>query len=163
MSQEPSLRIGIALFDGVEELDWAGPWEVLASWAKHFPADRVEVFTVAESEGDVTCAHGMSVLPEYTWSTAPGIDVLVYPGGEGTRAQLGRQEIRVWVTQVAAQARLVTSVCTGALVLADAGLLNDREATTHWASLEKLSTLGHNIRVRADARYVCDGKIITAA
>jgi transcriptional regulator GlxA family with amidase domain len=156
-------RFGIFLFDGAEELDWAGPWEVLASWAMHWPDDGVEVFTVAQSDGPVTCAKGLRVLPDRTWSTAPGIDVLVYPGGFGTRAQLGDDGIRDWVQRLAKDGTLMTSVCTGALVYADAGLLDGRPATTHWASLELLSTLGEGIEVRAADRFVDDGDVVTAA
>jgi putative intracellular protease/amidase len=86
-------RIGIFLFPGAEELDWAGPWEVLSFWARMYPDDDVKVFTFAEHEGPVECAKGLRVLPDHTWDTAPDIDVLVYPGGQGTRAQLGDERI----------------------------------------------------------------------
>ena len=157
------LRIGIALFDGAEELDWAGPWEVLASWARHWPDDGVEVFTVARAEGPVTCAKGLRVLPDHTWASAPPIDVLVYPGGIGTRAHLGDQAVRDWVRGVAEGATLMTSVCTGALVYADAGLLDGRPVTTHWGSLELLAALGRDLDVRPDDRFVHDGAVVTSA
>src|SRR3982751_6926217 len=75
--------IGIALFDGAEELDWAGPWEVLAAWAEQWPDDGVRVFTLARGDSPITCAKGLRVLPNETWETAPALDVLVYPGGRG--------------------------------------------------------------------------------
>ena len=156
-------RIGIFLFDGAEELDWAGPWEVLASWAKQCPEDDVEVFTVAQEAGPVTCAKGLRVLPDHTWETAPAPDVLVYPGGFGTRAQLGDETIRDWVRRLAKDGTLMTSVCTGALVYADAGLLDGRPATTHWASVDLLASLGEGIEVRTEARFVDDGDVVTAA
>jgi transcriptional regulator GlxA family with amidase domain len=155
--------IGIALFDGAEELDWAGPWEVLAAWAEQFPDDGVRVFTVARDERPVTCAKGLRVLPEETWESAPPVDVLVYPGGRGTRPQLGDEAVRAWVRGHAERGALVTSVCTGALVLADAGLLDGRPATTHWGSLDLLPTLGRDIEVRPDDRFVDTGDVITAA
>jgi transcriptional regulator GlxA family with amidase domain len=157
------LIIGVALFDGAEELDWAGPWEVLAAWAEQFPDDGVRVFTLAREEGPVTCAKGLRVLPDQTWETAPPLDVLVYPGGRGTRAQLGDEEVRGWLRGIAGGGALVTSVCTGSLVLADAGLVDGRPATTHWGSLELLPTLGRDIEVRPDDRFVDSGNIITAA
>jgi transcriptional regulator GlxA family with amidase domain len=157
------LIIGVALFDGAEELDWAGPWEVLAAWAEQFPDDGVRVFTLAREEGPVTCAKGLQVLPDQTWETAPPLDVLVYPGGRGTRAQLGDEEVRGWLRGIAGGGALVTSVCTGSLVLADAGLVDGRPATTHWGSLELLPTLGRDIEVRPDDRFVDSGNIITAA
>lgn len=156
-------RIGIFVFEGAEELDWAGPWEVLAFWAKQWPDDDVEVFTVAREPGPVTCAKGLRVLTDYTWSDVPPIDVLVYPGGRGTRSQLGDESIREWVTRMAKDGTLMTSVCTGSLVYADAGLLNGRPATTYWSLLDMLGSLGENIQVRPDDRFVDDGDVITAA
>jgi transcriptional regulator GlxA family with amidase domain len=155
--------IGVALFEGAEELDWAGPWEVLAAWAEQWPGDGVRVFTLAREDGPVTCAKGLRVLPDEIWETAPPLDVLVYPGGRGTRSQLGDEEVRAWLRGIAGSGTLVTSVCTGSLVLADAGLLDGRPATTHWGSLELLPTLGRNIDVRPEDRFVDSGDIITAA
>ena len=156
------MNIGIALFDGAEELDWAGPWEVLAAWAQQFPDDGVRVFTLARENREITCAKGLRVLPHETWETAPAMDVLVYPGGRGTRAELADEAVLDWMRGIASQA-VVASVCTGSLVLAAAGLLDGRPATTHWGSLETLPTLGKEIEVRPDDRFVDTGEIITAA
>ena len=156
-------RIGIFVFEGAEELDWAGPWEVLSYWARTYPDDAVEVFTVAEREGPVTCAKGLKVLADHTWDTMPNIDVLVYPGGYGTRPQLGDETYRKWVRSHADRGTLMTSVCTGSLVYADAGLLDGRPATTHWENVDLLASLGQNIDVRPDDRFVDDGDVVTAA
>ncbi len=158
-----STVIGVALFDGAEELDWAGPWEVLAAWSNQWPEDGVHVFTVAQTADVVTCAKGLRVVPDETWVSAPPIDVLVYPGGRGTRAQLGDEAIRGWIRGISDRGALITSVCTGSLVFADAGLLDGRPATTHWGSLEVLPTLGRDIEVRPDDRFVDDGEVVTAA
>jgi transcriptional regulator GlxA family with amidase domain len=155
--------IGVALFDGAEELDWAGPWEVLAAWAKQWPDDGVRVFTVARSEELVTCAKGLRVLPDETWDTAPALDVLVYPGGRGTRRELGDEAVLNWIRGAAEGGTVVASVCTGSLVLAAAGLLDGKPATTHWQSLELLPTLGRDIEVRPADRFVDNGNVITAA
>jgi transcriptional regulator GlxA family with amidase domain len=155
--------IGIALFDGAEELDWAGPWEVLAAWATQWPDDGVRVLTLAREAGTITCAKGLRVVPEETWESAPRLDVLVYPGGIGTRAQLGDEIVRAWLRGIAASGALVTSVCTGSLVLADAGLLEGRPATTWWGRLDELRTLGRDIEVRPDDRFVDSGEVVTAA
>jgi|SRR5665213_3369868 transcriptional regulator GlxA family with amidase domain len=157
------MRIAIALFEDAEELDWAGPFEVLATWAGHWPADGVEVVTVAETAEPIRCANGLRVLADVTWAQLGAIDVLVYPGGIGTRPQLGSSDVRERVRALAQTGTLMTSVCTGSLVFADAGLLDGRPATTHWASLELLATLGNEIDVRAQERYVDDGAVITAA
>lgn len=156
------MRIAIYLFDGAEELDWAGPWEVLAFWAQEFD-DDVEVVTVADEHRTVTCAKGLRVLADHTWGELGPIDVLVYPGGDGTRAHLGVPEVRERLRALDAAGTLLTSVCTGALVLADAGLLDGRPATTYWAALATLEELGSDIEVRPDDRFVDAGRVITAA
>jgi transcriptional regulator GlxA family with amidase domain len=156
-------RIAIAVFDGVEELDFVGPWEVLRSWQQWWPDDGAEVFTVAQAPGTITCAKGMRVEPDMTWESAPPIDLLVFPGGQGTRAQIGDLEVRAWLTKLASAGALMTSVCTGSLVFADAGLLDGRPATTHWASIDHLAKLGTDIEVRPDDRYVDSGDVITAS
>ena len=156
-------RIGIFIFPDAEELDWAGPWEVLSSWALIYPQDDIEVFTVSEKEGPVACAKGLRVLTDHTWATMPPVDVLIYPGGQGTRPQLGVETYREWVRGIAETGTLMTSVCTGALVYADAGLLNDRPATTYWSAMELLASLGNNIELRPDDRFVDSGEVITAA
>jgi transcriptional regulator GlxA family with amidase domain len=157
------VRIGIALFENAEELDFAGPWEVLAAWATQWPEDGVEVFTVSDTLEPVRCAKGLRVLPDHTWETAGQIDVLLYPGGQGTRPQLGDENVRVRLRGLAADGTLMTSVCTGSLVYADAGLLDGRPATTYWGQLELLASLGKDIDVHADDRFVDDGDVVTAA
>jgi transcriptional regulator GlxA family with amidase domain len=157
------VNVGVALFDGAEELDWAGPWEVLAAWAEQWPDDGVHVFTLAREDRPVTCAKGLRVLPDETWETAPPLDVLVYPGGRGTRRELQDEAVLDWIRGLAAGETVVASVCTGSLVLAAAGLLDGKPATTHWGSLELLPTLGREIEVRPDDRFVDDGNVLTAA
>lgn len=164
MSHDVRTRIGIALFDGADELDWAGPWEVLAYWSRWSPEDGIEVFTVAQDNSrPITCAKGLRVLADYSWESAPEIDVLVYPGGRGTREQLGDEAVRAWVRAVHERARLTTSVCTGAWVLADAGLLAGRAATTHWEDFDQLLAIDGSIDAKREARFVDEGDVITAA
>jgi transcriptional regulator GlxA family with amidase domain len=161
------MRVAVLLFDGAEELDWAGPFEILGAWRQHAEqapdAPTVELVTVARHAGPVTCAKGLRVLPDRTWDDLGPVDVLVYPGGTGTRAHLGDEAVRTWVRDLHAAGTLLVSVCTGALVLADAGLLDGRPATTHWTALDRLAGLGRDIEVRPDDRFVDDGDLITAA
>jgi transcriptional regulator GlxA family with amidase domain len=157
------LNIAVAVFEGAEELDWAGPWEVLSAWASGWPDDGVVVFTVADSKDPVRCAKGLRVLADHTWESAPPLDVLVFPGGRGTRAQLGDESVRARLRDLADHGTLMTSVCTGSLVYADAGLLDGRPATTHWGSLDALGQLGNGVEVRPDDRFVDTGQVITAA
>jgi transcriptional regulator GlxA family with amidase domain len=156
-------RIAIALFDGAEELDWAGPWEVLAAWAQGWPDDGVEVFTAARATEPVTCAKGLRVLPDHSWQTAPEFDVLVYPGGRGTRRELKDEEVLDWLRGLRERGALLTSVCTGSLVYAAAGLLESRPATTYWSQLDYLGELDPSIDVRREERFVDSGEVVTAA
>lgn len=159
------MRIVVHLFDGVEELDWAGPWEVLASWK--MLADRdpdgpdLELVTVARDDTTVTCAKGVRVVADRTWHGLEPPDLLIYPGGRGTRAHIGDEPTRSWLRDLHAAGTKLASVCTGALPLADAGLLAGRAATTHVSALDRLEELGAD--VRASERYVDHGDVATAA
>ena len=155
------MEIAIVLFDGAEELDWAGPWEVFAAWRDGWPDDGIGVFTVGWTKEPIVCAKGLRVLADHTWDTAPEADVVVWPGGRGTRPMVGDEEVRARVRSLAERADVMASVCTGALVYADAGLLAGRRATTHWGSLERLAELG--AEVDPDARWVDHGDLITSA
>jgi len=156
------MRIGIMLFEGAEELDWAGPWEVLSAWA-HQHQDGVEVFTIAQTLAPVTCAKGLRVLPDRTIAEAGALDVLIVPGGRGTRALIEDRPTHEWLHGLAKRGTLVTSVCTGSLVLAGAGLLRNRPATTWWGALDRLRELDATIEVRPAARFVDSGAVVTAA
>ncbi len=155
--------VGILLFDDVEELDAVGPWEVLSYWTRNYPDDGYDVTTISKSGGTVQCAKGLSIGASYSYADAPPLSVLLYPGGHGTRAQLHDDDQLAWTSAQRDAVPLLTSVCTGSLVYAAAGLLHGRPATTHWASLEKLASLDPTITVVSDVRYVDDGDIITAA
>lgn len=139
------------------------PWEVLASWTRGHPEDGFAVSCVARDGGLVRCAKGLTVQADHSFADAPAYDVLVHPGGRGTRSQLQDEAHLSWVRDQRASATLMTSVCTGSLVLAAAGLLKGRPATTHWGALDHLAELDPTIRVRPDERFVDDGDVITAA
>ncbi|HEY3091078.1 MAG TPA: DJ-1/PfpI family protein [Jatrophihabitantaceae bacterium] len=156
------MRIAIVVFDGAEELDFVGPWEVLTSWAREVASDA-EVLLVAESPDPVRAGKGMRVLPDTTWDAVGRVDVLLLPGGRGTRALVEDAALHQRLRELAAGGTLMTSVCTGSLVYAAAGLLRGRPATTHWSTLERLATLDETIEVRPDDRFVDDGDVVTAA
>ncbi|MGH3634968.1 MAG: DJ-1/PfpI family protein, partial [Mycobacterium sp.] len=146
-----------------EELDAVGPWEVLSFWTRSFPDDGYAVSCLSRSGGLVQCAKRLAVQAHHSFADAPPLEVLVYPGGQGTRPQLHDDSQLEWVRRQRATIPLMTSVCTGSLVYAAAGLLSHRPATTHWASLDLLAQLDPTIDVRRDERYVDDGDTITAA
>jgi transcriptional regulator GlxA family with amidase domain len=157
------MRIAIAVFDGAEELDFVGPWEVLAMWRDVCPEDEVEVMLVGKTTEPVTCAKGMRVLPDTSWDEVGDVDVLIYPGGRGTRPQLGDETIRERIRALKQHGTLMTSVCTGSLVYADAGLLDGLPATTYWSAFDTLLSLGRDIEPQPDERFVDTGEVITAA
>jgi transcriptional regulator GlxA family with amidase domain len=162
--------VGILLFDGVEVLDFAGPYEVFSRTRltpgiesrRSDDSAPFRVFTVAEAPAPVTATGGLRVVPDFGFASCPTIDILVVPGGIGTRPLLQDQALLAWIRQTAAAAQRVTSVCTGALVLASAGLLTGRRATTHWGALDLLASLDSTIRVETEPRFV-DDEIMTSA
>lgn len=156
-------HIGIFLFADVEELDAIGPWEVLSCWIRTWPEDGWRVFTFAERGGEVRCAKGLTVQVDHSEADRPHLDVLIYPGGQGTRPQLDDVARLDWVRARSQDGTLMTSVCTGSLVYAAAGLLRGRPATTHWRELPHLQKLEPTVALRPDDRFVDDGDVITSA
>jgi transcriptional regulator GlxA family with amidase domain len=170
MSDDARKTVGILIFDDVEVLDFAGPFEVFSRTRTVAGADSrrtddtapFEVFTVARTRDAITAIGGLAVVPRYSWVDAPAIDILVIPGGFGTRSLLNDAATLGWIGEAAARARQVTSVCTGALLLAKVGLLQGKRATTHWAGLELLGSIDPTIQVLRDRRVVHDGVFTSA-
>ncbi|HEV8580621.1 MAG TPA: DJ-1/PfpI family protein [Thermoanaerobaculia bacterium] len=164
------INVGILIFDDVEVLDFAGPFEVFSRTrlTPGIESRRSEesapfrVFTIARTRDPIRATGGLTVVPAYGFADAPRIDLLLIPGGFGTRALLNDEETLAWIRQTAAAARQITSVCTGSLLLAKAGLLAGRRATTHWGALDLLDSLGAGVTVDRDSRVVDDGVITSA-
>lgn len=157
------MRIALLCFDGMEELDLVGPWEVLRMWQLQWPEDSVDVFTVTLDGRTVTCAKGMQIVTDMDRAAMGAVDVVLMPGGMGTRRFLGDDAMKEWLGATAGSGALMTSVCTGSLVYADAGLLANRPATTYWSAMELLSELDPTIELKPDDRYVDSGEVITAS
>ncbi len=156
-------QIGILLFDDVEELDAVGPWEVLAYWTRNHPEDGYAVSCLSPDGQPVTAAKGLVLGAHAAVADAPALEVLVHPGGRGTRALLRDPAHLDWVRRQRREVPLMTSVCTGALVYAAAGLLQGRPATTYWGAVDELRGLDPSVDVRDDDRWVDDGDVITSA
>jgi transcriptional regulator GlxA family with amidase domain len=157
------VNIGIFIFEGAEELDFAGPYEVLSQWAQQAADEReIFVFTIARSTEPVRCAHGLRVLPDYAWGDAPPLDLLLFPGGR-VRQFLEDEETLDWVRSVRDTGALMTSVCTGAHVYASAGVLENRPATTWFRALDSLVEIDPTIELRRDDRFVDSGEVVTSA
>lgn len=152
--------IGILLFDDVEELDFVGPWEVFGVMLELGATGRL--VTIAEQARPIRCAKGLRVLPDHTFADAPALDVVLVPGGQGTRREVDNPIVIDWLRGVAASCTWVTSVCTGALLLHEAGPTRSRRVTTHWAFVETLRERG-DVTVLDGVRYVRDGKLVSAA
>jgi transcriptional regulator GlxA family with amidase domain len=156
-------QIGIFLFDGVEELDAVGPWEVLSHWTQVHPGDDWAAFLFSADGRPVTAAKGMVLGAQHSLADMPKLDVLVHPGGAGTRPLMHDPEHLRWLAQQRRSVPLLTSVCTGSLVLAAAGLLSGRPATTYWSCFDELLAADPSIEARRADRFVDDGDIITSA
>jgi len=162
-----STKIGILIFDDAEELDFVGPWEVftmtnevLARSGKEKPH---EVLLIAELDAPVRCAKGMRVLPDITTQQCEALDVLLIPGGQGTRREVKNEPLLSWIASIAGTCRWVTSVCTGALLLTAAGLAKGKRVTTHWGFVDQLRARGEAAEVLEGVRYVRHGNVVTAA
>ncbi|MGH7449775.1 MAG: DJ-1/PfpI family protein [bacterium] len=148
-------RVAIFIFDGVQIIDYAAPYEV-------FGQAGFEVFTVAEKMAAITTAMGMSVNPKYTFDNHPPANILMLPGGDVTQHQ-GNPKVIKWIQDQAKQAEVVLSVCNGAFFLAKAGLLDGLEATTFASLLDGLQAAAPKAKVVSDKRFVDNGKIVTSA
>lgn len=163
------LNVGILIFDNVEVLDFAGPFEVFSrtrlqpgvASRRSEESAPFRVFTVAKFGGPITATGDLKVVPHFDFADAPPIDLLVVPGGFGTRSLLEDEATLNWIRQVASSARKITSVCTGSLLLAASGLLEGRRATTHWGALDLLASYP-NVAVDRELRVVDDGVITSA-
>jgi transcriptional regulator GlxA family with amidase domain len=151
---------GILIFDDAEELDFVGPWEILTAAAAVVKGGRV--VTIAERSGPVRCAKGLRVLPDHTFADAPPLDVVLVPGGQGTRREVSNPALIEWLRKAGERCRWVTSVCTGSLLLHEAGFARGKRVTTHWAFVKALQERG-DVTVLDGPRYVRDGNVVTSA
>jgi transcriptional regulator GlxA family with amidase domain len=156
-------HVAILVFDEVEVLDFAGPFEVFAAADGVAGGDTFNVFTLAETPGTIRSRHGLKIVPTHTLENCPPPDVLVIPGGIGTRPLLGKPALLEWLRVKTKRAEVVMSVCTGALLLAKAGLLDGLRATTHHDALGLLAELAPHATIDPSARFHDNGKIVTAA
>jgi transcriptional regulator GlxA family with amidase domain len=162
MSTGSSLSVGVLVFDEAEELDVAGPYEVLSAWTEH-SALKPCVTTFSRDGAGVRLARGLRILPDRSADDVGPLHLLVHPGGWGTRTLLADRSHLDWLRAVRARTPVVASVCTGSLVLAAAGLLAGRPATTHRAHYDDLAELDPSVVLDTEARFVDDGDVVTSA
>lgn len=155
--------VGIFLFNEVEVLDFAGPFEVFSITKVH-EEKPFTVYTVSQNGEMITARNGLKVKPDYSIEDLPPVDILTIPGGKGARENEVKNDIVInWVRQQMKEVKLMTSVCTGALLLAKAGLLEGLKATTHWASIQTFKKDFPNVEVMENVKFVDEGHIITSA
>ena len=162
------LKTGILVYPDVEVLDFCGPFEVfsvtrLEGVNRREEVSPFDVFLVAESPAPVKAAGGLRVVPDQTFESCPPLDILVAPGGWGTREQVNNAALVAWLKTQAAGAKFVTSVCTGSFLLGQAGLLAGRRATTHWMSLDRMRQTFPDVTVEDALHWVEDGTVLTSA
>jgi transcriptional regulator GlxA family with amidase domain len=156
-------NVAILIFPDVEVLDFAGPFEVFAVTDELRGYDTFHTFTVATAPGVLRARNGLQVVPDFTLESCPAPDVLIIPGGFGTRALLQEPALLEWLSVRAREAALVMSVCSGALVLAKLGLLDGQRVTTHHELLGLLAKLAPTATIDPTQRFHDNGRILTAA
>jgi transcriptional regulator GlxA family with amidase domain len=156
-------NLAILLFPDVELLDFAGPFEVFSVANRWTVPPAFKLFTVAERPGPIESKNGLAVLPHHTLNNCPAPDILLVPGGIGTRTQVDNPAVIDWIKRRAETAELLLSVCTGALLLAKAGLLDGLAATTHHVAIDLLRQLAPTATVHENRRFIDNGRIVTSA
>jgi transcriptional regulator GlxA family with amidase domain len=161
-------RVGIVIFEDIEVLDFCGPFEVFSAVRLNEEKRReepspFEVVLVAETLAPVTTTGNMQVIPHYAFNNCPRLDILVVPGGWGTRKELANPVMLAWLRSRATEVEMLTSVCTGSMLLGFAGLLNGFHATTHWRSLDWMRDSFPSVTVEYEKHVVEDGRLLTSA
>jgi len=164
-----TITVGILVFDDVELLDFAGPYEVFTTAAHLFEEDGTSseplfaVSTIAMGGVPVRSRAGLRFSADHDFSSHPALDLLIVPGGRGTQTLPEPQVVTNWIAAVAARSRITASVCTGAYLLAEAGLLDGLSATTHWEDVGDLGARWPSVTVVEGVRWVDQGAVVTAA
>lgn len=156
--------VGILLFDDVEVLDFAGPFEVLSVTEDENAGKLFKVVTISETGKLVRARNGLKVEPDYHFGNHPELDILVVPGGYGAREVESKNPVVVnWVKKQNQTVQKMTSVCTGSFILGEAGLINGKSATTHWTALDRMEKAFPEVLVKRKVKFVDQGHLITSA
>lgn len=155
-------NVGIFLFNDIELLDFAGPYEVFSVTSELNNYQLFKVFTISSDGTEIKSINGLRVVPDFSFDTHPPIDILVIPGGVGTREEINKREVLDWITKIYENSRITMSVCSGARILGVLGLLDYLEVTTHHEVTNHLGEIAPNTIINQNKRYVDNGKIMTA-
>jgi len=161
--------VGIFVFDNVEVLDFTGPYEVFTTASRVYGKQNLlssvtpfEVFTIGQTKESVRARAGLKIDPDFDFKTHPKIDVLLIPGGVVTEV-LKNASVINWIATTSKQAQLTASICTGAFLLAKAGLLEGKSATTHWEDINDLRVMFRDLDIQEQIRWVDEKEIVTSA
>ncbi len=152
-------KIGFLLYNNLEELDLVGPWEIFGMWNQE--ADGPECLTVAQASSPVSCSKGLKLLPDVSFKTCPPLDIIVVPGGRGSRIEVNNSDLIDFIVKCSIECKYILSVCTGVFLLERAGLMKNRKCTTHWESHQRLKDITE-VKFQ-DARFTEDDNIWTSA
>ncbi len=163
-NNDGKIKVGILLFDEVEVLDFAGPFEVFSIPFKKDYEDKIfDVVTVSETGKLIRAKNGLLVQPHYSFENMPDVDVLIIPGGDGAdKIEINNPKIIAWIKEKSKEVKIIASVCTGAFLLAEAGLLEGRKATTHWGRFDKFAQDYPSCNLVRDVKFVDEEDIITS-
>lgn len=154
--------VGIFLFNDIELLDFAGPYEVFSTTTSQSEQKLFQVFTISDDGAPIKSVNGLTVIPDFAFTNHPPIDIFVIPGGIGTRAEITKHQVLEWAKNVSANAKITMTVCSGARIPAKLGLLDHLEATTHHTVFASLKELAPALIINPEKRFVDNGTIMTA-
>lgn len=155
--------VAILLFDDAEDLDFVGPLSVFSMANRGLDPEPFTIFTVAEKKKPLTTRHGLAVTPAFSFADHPPIDILIVPGGLGARREVHNSSVKDWIRNTASTAEHLLSVCTGALLIGAAGILDGIRATTHHSAFDKLQEIAPEAIIVRNRRFIDNGKIVVAA
>ena len=155
-------NVGIYLFNKVELLDFAGTYEVFSATSQLNGSELFKVFTISEDGGAIKSINGLIVIPDYSFDNHPKVDILVIPGGEGTKNEIKKKKVMEWIGKTHKSADTMATVCSGARIPAVLGLLDDLEATTHHLVIDDVKKLAPKVTIDHTKRFIDNGKIMTS-
>jgi transcriptional regulator GlxA family with amidase domain len=156
-------NVGIFLFNDIELLDFAGPYEVFSVTAELNDYNLFKVFTITQDGREIKSVNGLKVIPDYNFTNHPPIDILVIPGGVGTKTEMLNERVLNWLRQHYEASKITMSVCSGARLLGKLGLLDNTDVTTHHEVIEHLQEIAPLARIKENIRFIDNGKLMTSA
>lgn len=156
-------NVGIFLFNDVELLDFAGPFEVFSVTSELNNFTLFNVFTVSNEGQNIKSVNGLRIIPDYSFINHPNIDILIIPGGVGTKSEILKDDVLDWLMNNEKSSKIIMSVCSGARLLGKLGLLDGKECTTHHEVMEHLKDIAPNTIINPDEKFIDCGKILTSA